>query len=449
MVVTIPKNCNPDLPWYQGKVFYEVFPASFKDSNKDGTGDIKGLLNKLDYIQELGASAVRLNYIFQAQKYPDQYYNITSLVQIDRSVGVLKDFRDLVNEVHNRNMSLILDLPVVSLAKADSSPNFTEPVLISNETSSIDPTSAALIFWAREKVDGFYLKDLENFVNDDSFGSTMRYWKQKLGSNKIFIASEKAYEKAKGSVTALNVFLARIDLVDIHLDLNGGITGLKDRIDGIIKGTLWDKPHYPWVHWNIGSVHSERISTKHVNNTLVLTALELALPGTVSIFYGDEIGLGGLGDVEGDFHEHKDVGNIVSMSFSNDKDSAIILPWISKSERQPSYHFLDVIKLFTKVRLDTPTIYLRSIYKEGNNLKNMEIRKTEENLIVIERWYPRRNTCVFVGNLGNKSITTDLSTMFYGGTVLAGTNTSLVGQVLYFDKITFPPNSAIVLKLEK
>uniref|UniRef100_A0A2A4JZY3 Glycosyl hydrolase family 13 catalytic domain-containing protein n=1 Tax=Heliothis virescens TaxID=7102 RepID=A0A2A4JZY3_HELVI len=449
MVVTIPKECNPDLPWYQGKVFYEVFPASFKDSNHDGTGDLKGLIKKLDYIQELGASAIRLNYIYQAQKYPDQYFNITSTVEIDRSLGVIKDFRDLINEVHNRNMSLVLDLPVVSMTNSDALGNYTQAVLISNETVTnvVDPTYAALKFWASEKVDGFYLKDLENFVDDVTFGRTLQIWKQMIGSNKIFITSEAAYEKAKGD--ALNVLLSRIDLIDIHLDLNNGISGLKTRIDNVIKGPLWSKPHYPWVHWNIGSIHNERISTKHVNNTLVLTALELVLPGTVSIFYGDEIGLAGLDDVEGDFHEHKDVSNIVSMSFSNEKPDPIILPWISQSNRKPSYHFLDVIKMFTKVRLESPTIYLRSIYKEGNNQKNMEIRETDENLVVIERWYPRRNTCVFVGNLGSKSITTDLSTMFYGGTVLAGTNTSQIGQVLYFDKITFPPNSAIVLKLEK
>lgn len=449
MVVTIPKECNPDLPWYQGKVFYEVFPASFKDSNYDGTGDLKGLINKLDYIQDLGASAIRLNYIYQAQKYPEQYYNITSLIQIDRSIGVLKDFRDLITEVHIRNMSLILDLPVVSMAKPDSSSNFTEAVLISNETLSnyVDPTSAAIIFWARENVDGFYLKDLENFVDDINFGTTLQLWKQIIGSGKILIASENAYENAKG--TSLNILLSRIDLIDIHLDLHDGISGLKDRIDKVVTGTLWTKPHYPWVHWNIGNIHSERISTKHVNNTLVMSALEFVLPGTVSIFYGDEIGLGGLGDIEGDFHEHKDVDNIVSMSFSNEKNTAIILPWNPQSIMKPSYHFIEVIKNFTKVRLNTPTIYLRAIYKEGNILKNMEIRKTEENLVVIERWYPRRNTCVFVGNLGSQSITADLSTMFYGGTVLAGTNASLIGQVLYFDKITFPPNSAIILKLEK
>ena len=122
--------------------------------------DIKGLLNKLDYIQELGASAIRLNYIFEAQKYPDQYFNITSMVKIDRSLGILKDFEDLINEVHNRNMSLILDLPVVALA--DSSSNFTQAVLIANETVTnlVDPTSAAITFWARKKVDGFLLKGI-------------------------------------------------------------------------------------------------------------------------------------------------------------------------------------------------------------------------------------------------------------------------------------------------
>lgn len=450
LVVTIPKECNPNLPWYQGKVFYEVFPASFKDSNHDGIGDLKGLTVKLDYIQELGASAIRLNYIYKAQKYPDQYYNITSLVEIDRSLGVLKDFKELVTEVHKRNMSIILDLPVFSLAKPLSGTvNFTETLLVSdaNIKSYVDPTSAALIFWKNLGVDGFYLKGLERFVDELDFGRTLQIWKQ-LIANKILIASETALDKAKDD--ALNVLLSRIDLIDIHLDLQEGINGLKSHIDKVIGGILWGKPHYPWVHWNIGSVQNERISAKNDNNTLALTALEFVLPGTVSIFYGDEIGLGGLENVEGDFHEHKDVHNLAQMAFSDgEKPTGGILPWNGKSAVDPNYNFFKVIKEITKVRLNTPTIYLNAIYKEGSVQKNIELRKIEGNLIVIERWFPRRNTCVFVGNFGNSSITTDLSSMFYGGTVIAGTNVSLVGQVLYFEQVTFPANSAIVLKLEK
>lgn len=454
MVVTIPKECNPNLPWYQGKVFYEIFPASFRDSNHDGTGDLKGIIKKLDYIHDLGASAIRLNSIFEANNYPEQYYNVTNLMSISRDIGNIKDFEKLVKAVKAKNMSLVLDLPVLSLANVVSVIDTNYTVLFSNDVSAkyTDQTSAALAFWSQvHSVNGFYLKNLEEFVDHPNFGRSLQLWKQIIGNGKIFIASEESYEKAAG--TNRDVLLSRVDLIDIHLNLENGINGLKERIDKVITGTLWSKPHYPWVHWNIGNINSERISTKHINNTLALSALEFILPGTVSIFYGDEIGLGGVPvhDVEEDFHEHEHIHNLVPMMFSGNDDSGnkLILPWNSKSVLEPKYHFLEVMRRFTEVRLNTPTIYLRAIYKEGNILKNMEIRKTEENLVVIERWYPRRNTCVFVGNLGSKSITTDLSTMFYGGTVVAGTNSSLIGQVLYFDQVTFPPNSAIILKLEK
>ncbi|KAG6462962.1 hypothetical protein O3G_MSEX013568 [Manduca sexta] len=454
MVVTIPKECNPDLPWFQGKVFYEVFPASFKDSNNDGTGDLKGLIKKLDYIHDLGVSAIRLNYIFKTDRYPENYNNITSLIDIDRSIGVLKDLEDLITEVHNRNISLILDIPIYSMVKIGSSSNATQSVIIPNESEDkyLDQTSQAIKYWAqRHNVDGFYLKNLERFVDDINFGRSLQIWKQMIGNGKILIANEKAYNEAKGD--ALNVLLSRIDLIDIHLDIHEGTLALKEKIDKVVAGTLWAKPYYPWVHWNIGNVNSERISTKHENNTLTLTVLEFVLPGTVSVFYGDEVGLGGLqkNQIEGDFPEHKDIHNLVPMTFSNNEktDNMNILPWNSKSVLEPNYTTLDIVKNLIKIRLETPTIYLKGTYKEGHLLKNMEIRKTEENLVVIERWYPRRNTCVLVANFGNKSITTDLSSMFYGGTIIAGSNSSQIGQVIYFDKVSFLPNSAIILKLEK
>lgn len=445
MVATIPKSCNPDVPWYQGKVFYEIFPASFKDSNKDATGDLKGIIKQLDYLKALRVSAIRMNFIFQAHNYPDQYYNTTSLKDIDASIGVLDDFDKLVSAVHDSNMSVILDLPVWSIAP---------PVSLSSHNVTQaryhDPTSDAIDFWARKhNVDGFYLKNLEKFVNDEDFGVTLQLWKQIIGHDKILIASEHAYAKATGD--SLNVLLSRIDLIDVHLDLKGNVTELKNRIKDVINGPLWSKPHYPWVLWNIGNIDSHRVTSKHVKNALVLTALEFVLPGTVSIFYGDEIGLEDLAieDVEEDFSEHETVHNLVQMKFPNEKKENNALHWNTDSKSESKHHFLDVVKILSAVRLNTPTIYLRSIFKDGNMLKNMDIRDTEENLFVIERWYPRRNSIIFVGNLGNTSITTDLTAMFYGGTVIAGTNSSLIGEVMYFNQVTFLPNAAIILKLEK
>ncbi|KAI5636157.1 alpha amylase, catalytic domain-containing protein [Phthorimaea operculella] len=443
MVVTIPKTCNPDLPWYQGKVFYEIFPASFQDSNNDGFGDFKGLTKKLDYIHALGASAIRLNSIFEAHSYPEHYHNVSSLMRIDRSLGTIKDFQNLVAALHEKNMSIILDIPVQSLAVPITATDATHGFLLSNHTleNNLDPTSKAISHWAKaQHVDGFYLKRLENFVNDAYFGKTLQLWKKIIGSGKILIVSEKAYKSAKGD--ALTVLLSKIDLIDIHIDLQNGSIGLKNRIEEVIGGDLWAKPHYPWVHWNVGNVDSERISTRHINNTLALTALEFILPGTISIFYGDEIGLKGLpkNDSEKDHTEHELVHNLVPMVFATsdkNENNIIIHPWNWNSALEPKYQFLAVLRRFAEVRLNTPTIYLRGIYKEGNLLKNAAVRKTEDNLVVIERWYPRRNTCVFVGNLGNNPVTTDLSTMFYGGTVIAGTNITLIGQVIYLDKMKF------------
>lgn len=453
MVITIPKSCNPDLPWYQGKVFYEVFPASFKDSNNDGIGDLRGLTKKLDYIKELGCIAIRLNYIFEAQDYPENYGNTTSLLKIDRSLGVLKDFQDLVQAVHEKEMYIILDIPVLSMVSSITSSNSNYTLPFTNDTSFSfnDQMSAAIAYWSHvHNIDGFYLKNLENYVEEVNFAKTLQIWKQIIGFDKILIASEKAYKLTEGDT--LSVFLNRIDLIDVYLNLDEDVKELKNHIDNLVTGNLWAKAHYPWIHWNIGNIDSERISSRNLNNTLALAALELSLPGTVSVFYGDEIGLGGLSksEVESDFHEFKIIHNLVRMPFSdNNNDSASFLPWNSNTVSVPKFQYLNIIKKLIEVRLDTPTIYLRAINKDGNNLKNMEIRKTENNLVVIERWYPRRNTCVFVGNFGSTSITTDLSTMFYGGTVIAGTNSTLIGQVLYFDKVTFPPNSAIILKLEK
>ncbi|KAL4716355.1 hypothetical protein ACJJTC_006717 [Scirpophaga incertulas] len=453
MLVTIPKHCNPNLPWYQGKVFYEIFPASFKDSNKDGIGDIKGLIQKLDYIQNLGVSAVRLNYIFETDNYPVQYDNVSSSMQIARGVGILKDFDDLMIAVHTRNMYLMLDIPVTTLANSFIYSNVTIDILLSRNSlvSDYDAVSISLAYWAhQQKVDGFYLKNLENFVDDVNFGRTLQFWKHIIGNNRIFMASEKAYEKANGE--SLNVLLSRTDLIDVHLDLMHGVNGLKERIEKVVTGTLWLKAHYPWVHWNIGNVGTERVSTKQINNTLALSALQFVLPGTVSIFYGDEIGLGGLPSdaIEVDFHEHKNIHNLVPMKFAgSEKENNMILPWNSGLTIPPKFHFLNVFKNLIDLRLDTPTIYLRAIYKDGNIQRNVDIRKTDEYLVVLERWYPRRNTCVYLGNFGSKAITTDLSSMFYGGTVVAATNISLVGQVIYLDKVTFEPNSAVILKLEK
>jgi hypothetical protein len=82
--------------WWRGSTFYEIFPASFKDSDADGFGDIQGLRDKISYLKELGIKAVRFNSIFSALDYPHRYDNVLDFYSVDPHLGKLSDFIELV-----------------------------------------------------------------------------------------------------------------------------------------------------------------------------------------------------------------------------------------------------------------------------------------------------------------------------------------------------------------
>lgn len=96
--------------WFKSAIFYEVFVASFQDSNGDGIGDIDGLISRLAYIKELGVTAIRLNSIFSALDYPFQFSNILNHTEIEKQLGTMDDFRRLVQNCHNIGLRIVLDL---------------------------------------------------------------------------------------------------------------------------------------------------------------------------------------------------------------------------------------------------------------------------------------------------------------------------------------------------
>lgn len=98
------------INWHQEAVFYELFVASFKDSDGDGFGDLKGLRSKVGYLKNLGINAVRLNSVFAALDYPYQYEHVINFNAVDPHLGSLDDFRDLVKELHRNKIALVLDI---------------------------------------------------------------------------------------------------------------------------------------------------------------------------------------------------------------------------------------------------------------------------------------------------------------------------------------------------
>lgn len=91
----------PKLDWWQTETIYQIYVRSFFDSNGDGVGDLKGVIQKLDYIQSLGAKAIWLNTIHSSAG-RNAGYDITSFIEIDPVYGSIKDFDELVDEIHRR-----------------------------------------------------------------------------------------------------------------------------------------------------------------------------------------------------------------------------------------------------------------------------------------------------------------------------------------------------------
>ncbi len=98
-----------DPLWFKRAVFYEVLIRGFADSNGDGTGDIKGLTSKLDYLQWLGVDCVWLLPIYESPL-RDGGYDISDFMKVLPEFGDLGDFVQLVDEAHKRGMRIIADL---------------------------------------------------------------------------------------------------------------------------------------------------------------------------------------------------------------------------------------------------------------------------------------------------------------------------------------------------
>ena len=108
--ITLP-GLTLDPHWYRRSVFYEVMVRSFVDSNGDGSGDLGGLISKLDYLQWLGVDALWIPPIFSSPL-RDGGYDVLDYRTILPEFGTVEEFRDLVTKAHERNMRIIIDLPL-------------------------------------------------------------------------------------------------------------------------------------------------------------------------------------------------------------------------------------------------------------------------------------------------------------------------------------------------
>jgi len=97
--------------WWKEAVVYQIYPRSFKDSNGDGIGDLRGIIEKLDYLKELGIDVVWLSPVYKSPN-DDNGYDISDYQDIMDEFGTLADWDELISEMHKRDIKLVMDLVV-------------------------------------------------------------------------------------------------------------------------------------------------------------------------------------------------------------------------------------------------------------------------------------------------------------------------------------------------
>lgn len=99
------------MSWQRETVAYQIYPRSFKDSNGDGVGDLNGVIEKLDYLKDLGIDLIWISPIYKSPN-DDNGYDISDYKDILEEFGTMEDFDKLLEEVHKREMRLIMDLVI-------------------------------------------------------------------------------------------------------------------------------------------------------------------------------------------------------------------------------------------------------------------------------------------------------------------------------------------------
>lgn len=156
--------------WWKEAVAYQVYPRSFNDSNGDGIGDLPGLIEKLDYLENLGIDVIWLSPMYPSPN-DDNGYDISDYKGIMSEFGTMNDFDQLLSSIHQRGMKLILDLVVNHTS--DEHPWFIE------SKSCKTNAKRDWYIWADPKPDGSEPNNWESIFNGSTWEfdeSTKQYY---------------------------------------------------------------------------------------------------------------------------------------------------------------------------------------------------------------------------------------------------------------------------------
>ena len=199
--------------WWQDKIAYQIYPKSFYDTNGDGIGDLPGIIEKLDYLKELGVDIVWLSPCYRSPL-ADQGYDISDYYDIDPRFGTMEDMDRLIAEAKKRDMYIVMDLVVNHCS--DEHEWFKK--------ACKDPDGKyGRFFYLRDKEDGKLPTNWRSY-----FGGSV--WEDLPGTNKQYL---HVFHKKQPDLNWENPELREEVYKNINWGLDKGLGGF--RIDAIIN----------------------------------------------------------------------------------------------------------------------------------------------------------------------------------------------------------------------
>ncbi|HUG33264.1 MAG TPA: alpha-amylase family glycosyl hydrolase, partial [Anaerolineales bacterium] len=342
---------SKDLPWWNDAVFYEIFVRSFRDSDGDGIGDFNGITKKLEYLKSLGISGIWLMPIHPSPSYHG--YDVTDYYEVNPEYGTMEDFKRLLDEAHNRDIRIIIDLvlnhsssqhPWFESAVADeqspyrdwyiwseSDPGYNGPWgqrvwhpsttgyyyglfvdfmpdLNYGNPAVTEEMEKITTFWLTDVgVDGFRLDAakhlIEDDVNQENTSATHEWFKDFRPFYKSLNPDALAVGEVAGADQGVMASYTQGDQLDLTFDfgqaaaiLQAAKSGNAQTIKASMKLTYKLVPDLQYATF-ITNHDQNRVMSElggDPGRAKVAASLLLTTPGVPFIYYGEEIGMSGV-----------------------------------------------------------------------------------------------------------------------------------------------------------
>ncbi len=325
--------------WFGNGIMYEVFVRSFRDSDGDGIGDLRGVLESLDYIQSLGANIIWLMPIHRTTTYHG--YDVVDYYSINPDYGTMEDLQALIQEVHRRDMYIIMDYIanhtsnahpffIDSIGNPDSEHSHfyrwtnerqTEyrsfanvgylPEISFDSQAARDYMVEVAQFWLDPNGDGDTSDGFDGLRCDVATGPPLDFWAevragmQEINPDSVLLAEAwlRNGRELSRFVETGTAFNALFDFPTYH-----AIASDHDRNDdgimsGVVSGDFLEIPVNGAQRLYPQDAHLVRFANNHDTNRIMsevegdvdrakaVAVWLLTVPGTPMIYYGEEIGM--------------------------------------------------------------------------------------------------------------------------------------------------------------